>query len=209
MRNQLINYVNLLFAGNPEAVDIKEEILQNTLDRYDDMIAQGRTPEAAYSLAISGIGDISELLRSSTAGFVFSASPVSNSAPQESEQKKALRKFLRGIAVGLFILCPIPLFLLQNEIGLCLLLAIVAVATVLIIFASKDEKAPLSELTPQQKMTKSISSLFWTIGSIIYFIVSFKTFAWHITWIIFPLIGAIEGLVHACMDLKEERKHEK
>lgn len=67
MRNQLITYVNLLFAGNPEAAEIREEILQNTLDRYDDLIAQGRTPESAYSLAISGIGDISEILASSAA----------------------------------------------------------------------------------------------------------------------------------------------
>ena len=66
MRDQLIRYVDLLFAGAPGASDIKQEILQNTLDRYDDLVAQGKTPEAAYSLAISGIGDISEILNGGT-----------------------------------------------------------------------------------------------------------------------------------------------
>ena len=62
MKDQLIRYVDLLFAGAPDASEIKQEILQNTLDRYDDLIAQGKSPQAAYSLSISGIGDVSELL---------------------------------------------------------------------------------------------------------------------------------------------------
>lgn len=203
MRNQLVSYVNLLFAGNPEAADIKEEILQNTLDRYDDMIAQGRTPEAAYSLAISGIGDISELLHGNAASVQPSSSVPRE--PEESEKKKTIRKLLRAVAIGLYILCPVPLFIFQDEIGLSLLLAVVALATVLIIFASKGEKKPDVELTPQQKIRKSISDLIWTIGTIVYFVVSFTTFAWHITWLIFPLLGAIDGLISACMDLKEEK----
>ena len=39
MREQLIQYVNLLFAGNDDVEEIKQEILQNTLDRYDDLIS--------------------------------------------------------------------------------------------------------------------------------------------------------------------------
>ena len=66
MREQLIKYIDLLFAGAPEAEDIKQEILQNTLDRYDDLIDQGKSPEAAYRLAISGIGDVNELLGASS-----------------------------------------------------------------------------------------------------------------------------------------------
>ena len=60
MREQLIRYVDLLFAGAPNAQDVKQEILQNTLDRYDDLLQQGKSPEAAYSLAISGIGDVND-----------------------------------------------------------------------------------------------------------------------------------------------------
>ena len=62
MRAKLAQYVQLLFAGVPDSDEIKEEILQNTLDRYDDLIDQGKVPEAAYRLAIAGIGDINEIL---------------------------------------------------------------------------------------------------------------------------------------------------
>ena len=62
MREQLEQYVKLLFAGTPDSEDMQQEILQNTLDRYDDLLDHGKSPEAAYRLAIAGIGDISELL---------------------------------------------------------------------------------------------------------------------------------------------------
>lgn len=67
MREQLVNYVELLFAGAPDSNEIKQEILQNTLDRFDDLVSQGKSPEAAYRLAISGIGDINEILNAEPA----------------------------------------------------------------------------------------------------------------------------------------------
>ena len=57
MKEKLIQYVDLLFAGATGSEEIKQEILQNTLDRYDDLIAEGRSPESAYRIAISGIGE--------------------------------------------------------------------------------------------------------------------------------------------------------
>ena len=65
MRDKLITYVDYLFAGAPETQenrDLKNEGLQNTLERYDDLIASGKAPGAAYNLAISGIGDVSDML---------------------------------------------------------------------------------------------------------------------------------------------------
>ena len=41
MREQLIQYVNLLFAGTMDCDEIRQEILQNTHDRYEDLLDQG------------------------------------------------------------------------------------------------------------------------------------------------------------------------
>lgn len=200
MRNQLTSYVELLFAGNPEAADIKQEILQNTLDRYDDLVAQGKNPEAAYSMAISGIGDVSELLRGT-------AAPAETQVPvQQTVEEKKKSKLLRAIAVGLYIACPVPLFLIHNELGLCLLLVMVAAATVLMIFAGRDgRKAEPVQQTPEMKLRKSIESAVSTVGLVIYFIVSFLTMAWPLTWIIFLITAAVNGLINAIMDLKEAK----
>ena len=46
------------------------------------------------------------------------------------------------------------------------------------------------------------------IGLALYFIISFATMAWYITWVIFPIIGAVQGLVRAILDLKEAVNNE-
>lgn len=203
MREQLIQYVSLLFAGAGDCEDIKQEILQNTLDRYDDLIAEGKSPEAAYRLAITGIGDINEILGRNPQ--MASCQP----APAK-EQDNLVKKCLRAAAIFLYIISPIPLFILSeflgmDVIGLCGTISIVAVATVLMLLGKKQKTeahtpAPEPEvLTPQQELSKSIGSMIWAVGLALYFILSFATSAWHITWVIFPLIGAVRGLVQAIM----------
>lgn len=215
MKDQLIRYVDLLFAGASNAGDIKQEILQNTLDRYDDLVAQGKTPEAAYSLAISGIGDVSELL-SSSSSTEMAESSASKLQTQEHSYTPAWKKALRAIAVCMYIISIIPLIVLaeldMEILGLCGMLAIVGVATALIIITaggSKEEKEdPTKPLTAQQELRKAVKSTINTIGLVVYFAISFLTQAWHITWLIFPIMGAVNGLVNACIDLKEAGKYE-
>ena len=198
MRDQLIQYVSLLFAGAENCEDTKQEILQNTLDRYDDLIAEGKTEEAAYRLAITGIGDINEIL-----GQKDAVLPAVTVAEAQTETDTAFKKLLRAIAVGLYILCPLPLIVLSelgmDTFGLCGLLCFVAVATVLMILGAKKQDSPEKEDSdePKSEMGKSVSSLIWAIGLAVYLILSFLTGAWHITWVIFPILGAVNALVCA------------
>ena len=215
MREQLQQYVELLLAGAPDSEDIKQEILQNTLDRYDDLIAQGKVPEAAYRLAISGIGDINEILGSASQG--IPTVPAREVHPVE-DAAAAKRKRIRAIAIGLYIICIIPLIILSelglNILGLCATLSIVAVATVAIIQNQEpDEEEQQQSLhreapSPRQELRKSISSLLGILTLIVYLAVSFLTGAWYITWLIFPLSGAVKGLIKAILDLKEALNHE-
>ena len=198
MREQLIQYVSLLFAGAENCEDTRQEILQNTLDRYDDLIAQGKSEEAAYRLAITGIGDVSEILgRNDT--FPAAVPETKKSTDNDTPMKK----LLRAIAVGLYILCPLPLIVLSelgmDTFGLCGLLCFVAVATVLMILGAKKQDSPEKEDAdePKSEMGKSVSSLIWAIGLAVYLILSFLTGAWHITWVIFPILGAVNALVCA------------
>ena len=153
MREQLVQYVNLLFAGAPDSDDIRQEILQNTLDRYDDLISQGKTPEAAYRLAISGIGDISEILEQNAAN--PGIQPVVQPVREE----------------------PSP----SDDVA--------------------DEDS-----TSKRKLRKTIGGIVGPIGLVLYFLISFTTHAWYITWLIFPLIGAVSGLINAIFDLREACK---
>ena len=62
--------------------------------------------------------------------------------------------------------------------------------------------------TPQQELRRSVYTLIWAIGLAIYFLLSLTTGAWYITWVIFPMIGAAQGLARAVMDYREAAHHE-
>lgn len=211
MREQLTQYVNLLFAGTPENEDMKQEILQNTLDRYDDLIEQGKTPEAAYRLAIAGIGDINELLGS--------RETIPEPIPERTDYRgrplpSPKKKLMRSIAIALYICCPVPIIALSNvgnsTIGVCLMFLLIAVATVLIIMSSSAGKSENEQKAdePQTELGKALKSAWGIITLGIYLGISFWSGAWYITWLIFPIMGALQGLIKAILDLKEANKNE-
>ena len=107
---------------------------------------------------------------------------------------KSLRPILHASAVALYVLSPIPLLMFQNTLGLCCLLGMVAVGVAMQIIAGsgKADIRPKAEADP---LRKSIDSLVGLILLAIYLIVSFRTHAWWITWIIFPIGGAVKDLV--------------
>lgn len=212
MREKLISYVNLLFAGNADCDDIRQEILQNTLDRYDDLIADGKSPEAAYRLAIGGIGDINEILGQEPAPAMPKASPLPS--PSVSRRDTPIKKTLRALAVALYILCPLPLLIYTDSgmeiYGLCGVLILVAIATLLMMLgkADSEETATQKPLTPGQERWRLIRKIIDIVDLVVYFAVSFATGFWGITWLILVMGAAVNGILKAIEDLKEDVNHE-
>lgn len=219
MREQLIQYVNLLFAGNDGVEDIKQEILQNTLDRYDDLVSRGRTPEEAYRQAIAGIGDVNEIINGKADFAEENRPPVYAPVPEFDSTAAAVSRLMRAVAIFLYIVSPVPLFLFSRlgwaEVGLCCLLIIVGIATALLLLfkspKAQEQHQEYIEYTDrprnsgsQRELKKSVGKLISTVGLVLYFIISFSTGAWFITWLIFPIIGAVKGVVNSCIDLRED-----
>lgn len=205
MKDQLTAYVDLLFAGRPDAEDIKQKILQSTLDRYDELLTKGQTPQSAYTLAISGIGDVGEILSRTEP---TDLNPELSQQEMQANRKKANRKkLLRSLAIGLYMFSPLPLFFLQNWTGLGLLLAAAAVATVLLVLGRKGvtsrDEFDNPDLSPQQKkFRRSLRSIINVGALAIYLVVSLSSHAWMITWLIFPIGWSTVGLINAILDLK-------
>lgn len=215
MREQLVQYVNLLFAGNSGAEEMKQEILQNTLDRFDDLLSRGSSEEEAYRQAIAGIGDVGELLGRKAPG---TQQADYNPLPGFEGTAPAVARMLRAVAIFLYIVSPVPLILFDalgwDTVGLCITLVIVAIATLLLLTfgrskpaqeAKREEAEPpvVHSPTAKKNLKKSIGSLISTAGLVLYFVISFSTHAWLVTWLIFPITGAVRGVVNACIDLKE------
>ncbi|MBP3684767.1 MAG: hypothetical protein J6J12_07380 [Oscillospiraceae bacterium] len=203
MREQLIQYVELLFAGTQDSEEVKQEILQNTLDRYDDLVDQGKVPEAAYRLAISGIGDINEILGTAPAPI-----PVHSVPDASMEEDTPQKKRMRALAIGLYILCPIPLILMNEMgadiVGLTGTLVLVAIATVMMILNAKKENKKENKEDTRSPLQKSISALLWAIGLAIYISWSFSAGVWHISWVIFPILAALDSFLMVLITQKEQ-----
>jgi hypothetical protein len=128
---------------------------------------------------------------------------------KKNEEKN--NKKYTAIAVALYILCPVPLILLGELdlgiLGVCCLLIMVAIATMLLILSGKEEQEEVEKEEPEyaSDLHRSIDRLIWTVGLASYFVISFLTGAWHITWLIFLISAAIDGIVRAIFDLKEAK----
>ena len=55
-----------------------------------------------------------------------------------------------------------------------------------------------------RRAMKALSSALWSIITVIYIIISFWTMAWHITWVIFLIGAAVEGILKAVFELKRQ-----
>lgn len=214
MREKLISYVNLLFAGTEGVEDIQQEILQNTLDRFDDLVSRGSTPENAYRQAIAGIGDVNAILGGEQPP--EEAEPDYNPLPEFEGTAPAVARMMRAVAIFLYIVSPVPLILLDSigwdNAGVCILLVIVAIATLLLLTfrdnkkekKATEEKKVTQTSTSNSGLEKSIKKLIRTVALVLFFLVSFATGAWVVTWLIFPIEKALEGVVCAALDLKGE-----
>lgn len=112
MRDKLIQYIDLLFADAPataEIADLKEELTRNTLDRYDDLLLAGKSAEAAYNLAVTGIGDINELLQQMKPQEIPAAPPYT--PPEKPEKKKRDLPALGRWLIAIVWLLTVPIYL--------------------------------------------------------------------------------------------------
>lgn len=218
MNEKLRAHVEELFKNAPQtkqAVEIKEEILQNTIERYNDLIAEGKSPEAAYNISIAGIGDVSHLIDSMMA-------PVASSGytKEEIAANEKKRSVLLAVSVALYILSVIPPIICDElgapeVVGVSLFFITIAIATALIIYRGgiklkydKSDGTVVEDFKEWNRDTKERRSLMaavngavWALTLIIYFAVSFLTGAWYISWLIFIIGGAVTNIVKAIFDL--------
>lgn len=203
MNENLRRYIDALFAGAERTAgtaELKEEILQNLTDKYNDLIAEGKSPETAYNIAISSVGDISELLNTGV---------VPQNA-KSTEPAKRRSPVLTAIAVFMYIVCVVPLFLLQNVMGLVLMFVLIAAATALLIIGGggkheEDDDEYPGEPVERRRVRKSVNGAVWTLATLVYLLISFNTGAWYITWMVFPITAAITSVIDAIFDLSQKQ----
>lgn len=220
MKERLINHVESIFEEAPHtkaAQELKEELLSNSLSKYDDLIEGGENPETAYKNVISGIGDVS--------GLIEQLNRKNEIDPQLVEKSKLRSAILVALAVMLFILSVVPIIIISEypgleTMGLIGMLLMVSIGVALLVFNSmtkpeylkkeetvvEDFKQWQSEKSQKKTMRAAISTLIWLITIIIYIVVSFATMKWYLTWVIFLLAAAVGAFITLIISIRSEAK---
>lgn len=200
MNKKIEAHVNALFANTSNGyniLDIKEELTANLNDKYDDLIASGRSEEEAFIHVISGIGDIDRLLED--------LGELPEYQPLEITKNQQKRSIFISIGIALYVLSFAPLILFHySYAGIAIMCANCAIATGFIVFGSsisriryaksdnsfvEEYKEKFAYTRDQKKLRNAFSLAMWSITAVVYFTVSFTMWNWQWSWIIF-LVGA-------------------
>ena len=216
MIDRLRRYIDILFEDAPQTkktVELKEEILQNITDKYNDLLSEGKSEEAAYNIAVASVGEVGELVDS----LKNSSGDRMKPTQEEIEKSKQRSALIVSISVAMYILSVIPPIIFSGNAGPVFMFLIVAIATGLLIYNNmtkpkymKVDDTIVEEFkewqdSKENKEIKAISSAVWSLATVVYFIVSFLTGAWYITWVIFLIATAITSIIQAIIDLRGAR----
>ncbi len=221
MNKKIKNYVEVLFSDIPKskkALELKEEMLSNMNERFNDYVNDGKSENQAYSLVISNLGDVDEMLK--------------EVMPTEDFSKKA--DFYRtrnakwkAISIMLYILSPAVLMgsdilFDSGELGLLVMFILIAAATGIQVYISastpkefkiKDSDDDEIEYSVMQHKEDKVAlklflSIYWSVITIVYFLISFLTMNWHITWLIWVVGGLIESIIKSSYALIKSKKED-
>lgn len=209
MKERIRKHIDGLFKDAPKtrkAMELKEEMIQNTLEKYQDLIGEGYQEEDAYQNVVNSIGDVTEL---------FGELEEKNllNLPEDLRRRRAM---LKTIAVGLYIFAGAMFitgmvvvdfyFYMMQEAGMLVFVATICLCippTCMLVYAAnmypafskKEEnlvetyKEAVHARNKRKAVKVSVGVTIWIVTITIYFIISFATCKWDVTWITF-LIGA-------------------
>lgn len=221
MEYKLRAYVDELFEQAPKtqrAYELKIELTQNLLDKYHALISEGKNETDAYNLTVMSIGDINELFE----GLNEASAPMPVYIPQPDGAKRSA--MLTAVAIMMYILSVVPVIVLGaigvfETLGVVLMFVMVAAATGLLIYISmtkpkrnmSDGATVVSEFkswqaqnTQKNQMLKAVRSAFWPLVLALYFLLSFATGKWAITWLIFLIAPAVDAIIKAFFNLSDK-----
>lgn len=216
MREKLREYIDVLFsraALTVENAELKEEVLQNTLEHFDDLLREGRSEQDAYRAAVDAVGDLSGLIElekpnytkpiyekpapvhpAYTPGGSVAEDEEADETPYEPEAK-AEKHRRRGVRGGIWLLALAAYFLVSFRTGAWHLTWLIFLVT-----------PALCALTTGTRTRGGAVTVLWLGMTALYFLLSFATGLWHLTWIVFLIAVAATGLLCALLDYKEAEK---
>ena len=204
-------------------LELKEELIGNMEERYEDLISQGYRAEDAYQCALDSVGDVRELFREFSDSGALDYG-VNGAMEYPGDRKK--RAFLNAVGVSLYIIGFAVWMLIiavgvgigggddiYGLIGFVVMLMFAAIATGIVVYCSKmypryekrddtlveEFKEWKSGNSRNKEMKHAVNSIIWLVATILYFLISFGTGAWYITWLIWLIAPCVQTVVNLLM----------
>lgn len=216
MSEELRSYLEELFKDAPKtkaAYELKEELIANSTERYLDLLKDSVPEKEALNIVIHSIGDVNQL-------FAEVESPMVVNQPDEAMIKKTA--LMKSIAIGMYILgvalaIGIDELTIGSGVGPILMLVMAGLATSLLVYTNmaypkyKKMDDTMVEEFKEWKHNKgknkavrnSVYLIIWMVIVILYFLASFLTMAWHITWLLFLAGACAHAIAVLVFNLKE------
>ena len=218
MNDKIRVYLNGLFENAPntkKVYDLKDEIISNANEKYNDLINEGKEEKDAFEQVINEIGNVEELI-----GEIVKENPIDKESNEKLRKKTAL---VVTISVALYILCLISCIVLDefsmpDWVIASSFFTLGGIPTCFLIYHfmsrpkySKYEDTMVEEFKEwkgkkdsNKEIKNAISSIIWTLTVIIYLGISFAFGIWHISWIIFLIAALIEDISKLVFKLVEK-----
>lgn len=140
---------------------------------------------------------------------------IKEKVPTKQEVKEKSAKVVSGsifiyILSVAFIMIAIPVKHVNPVVASSIFLILIGWATARIIknYMSMPKFEKTKEEKKEEKIIKQINGIIGSICVALYFIISFTTMAWHITWVIFIIDGLICQAVKLIFMLKGDEEDE-
>lgn len=217
MKNKIRDYIEGIFENAPKtkrAMDLKEEIYTNICDKFDDLIAQGKSEETAYEIVIASIGDIEEILKT--------LEPEGNyDSKIESYRKRSALIITISVALYIFAIVLLIIFeeVFSNDVlSIVSFFVVAAIPTCMLVYNGltkpsyvKKDDTIVEQFKEWQasgekikKIQSSISSIIWTVAVAIFLITGMLFGAWWYMWIIFIVAVAVQNIVNLLINMKSK-----
>ena len=131
----------------------------------------------------------------------------------ENEKVKNIKK-AKGISISVvlyflgvvWIMLSIPVWNMNPIVASAIFLLICGIATGIIIYVCiRYKKIKTLEETEDDKLINQISDVVAIIVLVFYLVISFKTMAWHLTWIIWVIYGLFAEILKLVFMLRSSK----
>lgn len=200
------NYIDRAFSSSAQTekvLEAKEALCADLLEKYQALITEGNTPEAAYQATISSIGDIFELVDSVTEG--SSQLALSKDESPSLEPSSKWGQSIPFILVGVFLLFWVGSEIFPHHPKLDRILPVLLVGVVIVAIYFMHSKGIVLQNPSDKKIWPIL--IVWCIAGILFLAAIMSPRFQRVLWLIPVAALAIHQIISAwmCYNTSEKR----